>query len=182
MNFRKNMLSALVVSLAIFIANPCLAAKAAVLKIGVVSIQEVIDQSDAGHSARKVLNAKQKELQPTLMKAKKVLEQEAKNIERKGVAWSQAKKQDAEREYQKKVQDYKMKVSDARYTMKQLQKKMLDPIFKLLQGVIKQVGQEQGLAVIFEKSRSNGLLYAAQNLDVTNLVLKKLNSKTVAPQ
>ncbi|NOX25224.1 MAG: OmpH family outer membrane protein [Deltaproteobacteria bacterium] len=179
MNFRKNILSVLVVSLAIFIANPCLAAKAVALKIGVVSIQEVIDRSDAGHSARKVLEAKQKELQPKLLKEKKALEQEAKNIEKKGSAWSQEKKQDAEREYQKRAQDYKMKVDDARYTMKQLQKKMLNPIFKRLQGVIKQVGQEEGIAIIFEKSRSNGLLYAAKNLDVTNLVLKKLNSKIV---
>ena len=175
---KKNLLSVFIILLAAMIAYPCFAAKAATMKFGVVSIQEVIDKSEAGKSARKVLEAKQSELQPKLMEEKKALEQEAKDIEKKSSAWSAEKKQDTEREYQKKMRAYKLKVDDAQYTMKKLQKKVLDPIFKQLQGVINEVGKEEGISMIFEKSRSNGLLYADKSLDVTADVLTKLDSET----
>ncbi len=180
MKLLKNMASIFVVLIALFIANPCNAAKDTPIKLGVVSVQEVIDQSNAGKSARKVLEAKQSELQPKLMKEKNALEQEAKDIEKKSSAWSAEKKQDTEREYQKKMRAYQLKVDDFQYTMKQLQKKVLDPIFKQLQSVIKEVGAEEGLTMIFEKSRSNGLLYSAPSLDVTDKILKKLDSKTAS--
>lgn len=180
MNLKKNIIFILSGLLTIIMANPCLAAQTSPLKIGVVSIQQVIDGSKAGEEARKELEAKQNELQPKLIKEKKALEEEAKEIQKKSSVWSEDKRQETERQYQKKMRAYQLKVDDAQYTMKQLQKKVLAPIFKQLQGVLDEVGKQEGLSIIFEKSRSNGLLYADESLDITDKVLKKLDMQTTA--
>jgi outer membrane protein len=70
-----------------------------------------------------------------------------------------------------------LKVEDAQYEMKQLEKKVLDPIFKELQAVITEVGKKEGLTLVFEKSRSNGLLYADESLDISEVVRKTLDEK-----
>ncbi len=176
-NFRnKSIIIACCFVCSLMLIKPVFAASS--LKIGVVSIQKVIDNSKAGQRARKVLEAKQNELQPQLMKEKKALEKEANDIEKKSSVWSADKKRATERDYQKKMRAYQIKVNDAQYTMKQLQKKVLNPIFKQLQGVINEVGRTEGLSLIFERSKSNGLLYADSKLDVTDLVLKKIDAET----
>ncbi len=179
LNFRnKSIIIACCFICSLILVKPVFAASP--LKIGVISIQKVIDNSKAGQRARKVLEAKQNELQPKLMKEKKALEKEARDIEKKSSVWSADKKQATERDYQKKMRAYQIKVNDAQYTMKQLQKKVLNPIFKQLQAVINEVGRTEGLSLIFEKSKSNGLLYADSKLDVTSVVLKKMDAETAA--
>ena len=150
---------------------------AADLKMGTMSIQDVIDGSKAGMAARKVLQAKQSELQPSLKDEQAVLKEQAKDIEKKSSVWSEEVKAEKERKYQKAMREYQLKVEDAQYEMKQLEKKVLDPIFKELQAVITEVGKKEGLSIVFEKSRSSGLLYADPTLDVSDIVVKELDAR-----
>lgn len=154
-----------------------LTATAKELKVGIISIQEIIDNSKVGQDARKVLEAKKSELEPKFLSEQEALQAQAKEIEKKGTVWSQDVKAEKEREYQKNLREYQIKVEDAQYKMKQLEKKVLDPIFKELQGVITDIGKKEGLDLIFEKSRSNGLLYADAALDIGTLVQKEIDAR-----
>ena len=167
-------LSAMLVA-AFFIVPLSAAAKE--LKVGIISIQEIIDTAKVGQDARKVLEAKKSELEPKFKGEQEDLQAQAKEIEKKSTVWSEDVKAEKEREYQKNLREYQLKVEDAQYEMKQLEKKVLDPIFKELQIVITDVGKKEGLSLIFEKSRSNGLLYAAEELDISDMVRKVLDEK-----
>lgn len=147
------------------------------IKIATFNIQQIIDNSKAGAEAKKVMEAKKTELQPKFKGEQEALKAQADEIEKKGSAWSEEVKAGKERDYQKKMREYQLKVEDAQFEMKQLEKKVLDPIFKELQAVINEIGKSEGLTLVFEKSRSNGLLYAAESLDISAKVTKALDAK-----
>lgn len=147
------------------------------LKVATLSIQDIIDSSKVGKEARKVLEAKKSELQPKFEAEQKVLQDQAAEIEKKSSVWSEEVRAEKERDYQKNMREYQLKVEDASYEMKQLEKKVLDPIFKELQAVIAEVGEKEGLSIIFEKARSNGLLYADKALDMSEVVIKELDKR-----
>ncbi len=147
------------------------------LKVATLSIQDIIDNSNAGKAARKVMEAKKSELQPKFETEQKNLQAQASEIEKKSSVWSAEVRAEKEREYQKKMREYQLKVEDASYEMKQLEKKVLDPIFKELQSVITDVGEREGLSIIFEKARSNGLLYSDKALDMSDVVIKELDKR-----
>lgn len=150
---------------------------AADVKIATFNIQQIIEKSKSGAEARKVMEAKKTELEPKFKGEQDSLKAQADEIEKKGSAWSEEVKAGKERDYQKKMREYQLKVEDAQFEMKQLEKKVLDPIFKELQTVINEIGKADGLTLIFEKSRSNGLLYAAESLDISDKVVKALDAK-----
>ncbi len=177
MRLKKNTVLFLVALLAAFLTVPCFAAKDQALKFGIVSIQQAFDNSAVGKSARKVLEAKQSELQPKLLAEKKALEQEGKDIEKKISLWSPKKIQKTELEYRKKMQAYQVKVKDFQATMNQLKIDVLDPIYKRLHRIIDELAKKEGFSMIFAKS-SAGLLFANEGLDITDKVLKKLDEET----
>jgi outer membrane protein len=154
-----------------------LAVSANEIKVGIISIQEIIDTAKVGQEARNILEAKKNELEPKFQGEQESLQAQAKEIETKGTVWSEEVRAEKERDYQKNLREYQLKVEDAQYEMKQLEKKVLDPIFKELQAVITEVGKKEGLTLVFEKSRSNGLLYADESLDISEVVRKTLDEK-----
>ncbi len=164
-----------IVFLLLSTVTPSLAADS--IKIATFNVQQIIEKSKSGAEARKVMEAKKTELEPKFKGEQDALKAQADEIEKKGSAWSEEVKAGKERDYQKKMREYQLKVEDAQFEMKQLEKKVLDPIFKELQTVINDIGKADGLTLIFEKSRSNGLLYAAESLDISDKVIKALDAK-----
>ncbi len=147
------------------------------LKIGIISIQGIIDSAKVGQDARKVLEAKKSELEPKFIGEQESLQAQATEIEKKSTVWSKEVRAEKERNYQKSLREYQLKVEDAQYEMKQLEKKVLDPIFKEMEVVINEVGKKKGLSLIFEKSQSKGLLFADEGLDISEIVRKELDEK-----
>lgn len=147
------------------------------MKIGTISVQKVIDASKVGQDARKVLEAKQLELQPKFKADQESLQAKAKEIEKKSSVWSDEVRATKERDYQKQMREYKLKVEDAQYELKNLEKKVLDPIFKELQVVITELGKKKALSMVFEKAKSGGLLYSDDSLDISEEAAKALDAK-----
>jgi len=150
---------------------------AAELKVATFNIQQIIEKSKVGSEARKAMEAKKAELEPKFKGEQDSLKAQAEEIEKKGSAWSEEVKAGKERDYQKKMREYQLKVEDAQFEMKQMEKKVLEPIFKELQAVINDIAKADGLSLVFEKSRSNGLLYAAESLDISDKVSAALDAK-----
>ena len=147
------------------------------LKIATFNLQEVVEKSKSGAEARKVMDAKNTELQSKFKGEQDALKAQAEEIEKKGSAWSDEVKAGKEREQQKKMREFQVKVDDAKFELKQLEKKVLDPFFKELQTVINDIGKAEGYTMIFEKTRSAGLIYSADALDISDKVTKALDAK-----
>ncbi len=142
-------------------------------KMGVVNVQKVIALSSAGKAAKTRLDEKLKGLRSSLKENEdraKGLQQE---IEKKSSVWSEEKKAEKIREFQKIKRELKAKSEDASFEVKQFQDKELEPILKTLDGIITQYGKDNGYALLSD-SRA-GFLYVDEAVDVTDEIIKLLD-------
>lgn len=152
------------------------------IKIGTISIQDVLSKSKAGQEASKKLEAEFVIHQSKLKEEQESLEAMKTEIEKKSSVWSDEIKNEKEREYQKKVREFGLKNEDAKFEMQQLEKKVMEPILKELHEVIAEVGKKQQLTLILENTMKGlrtktGLLYADESLDISELVRKELDAR-----
>lgn len=166
----------------IFSSFSVLEAAQGAVKVGTISIQDVLSKSKAGKEAQKKLEAEFATHQSKLKTEQDALETMKAEIEKKSSVWSNEVKSEKEREYQKKVREFGLKNEDAKFEMQQLEKKVMEPILKELHEVIAEVGKKQGMTMILENTMKGlrtktGLLYADESLDVSELVRKELDAR-----
>jgi len=79
-------------------------------------------------------------------------------------------------ELQKKLIDFKELDKNSTDEMRKLQQQLLGEINKEVVGIIRQIGKKENYTVIFEKTIA-GAAYFDGKIDITNRVVKALNSK-----
>jgi len=151
-------------------------------KIGTISLQDVLSQSKIGQQAQKDLESKVQEYQEKFAPEQKELEDLAADIEKKRSVWSKDVLAEKERSYQKLMREYKLKTDDAQYELQQLEKKVMEPILKDLHEIIAEYGKKENFVIILENTRKGlssriGLLYASDEIDISDAVLKLLDAK-----
>jgi outer membrane protein len=146
------------------------------VKIGVVDIDQAVNATEQGKSARDELTKKRKaaeaELKPLMEKGRALAEE----IQSKRFVLSE------EALYQKQL-DLAEIQNDARARMSELEgqykvdyERLVGPLRQKLIGIITDIGKSEGFTVIFERN-SPGLLYAREALDVTDIVIQRFNKK-----
>lgn len=151
---------------------------AADMKIGIMNVQKIIVQCDAGKEAKERFDVKMKELQTGFKKEEEELKELQAEIKKKSSAWSEEKKAEKVREFQKSGRELKAKTDDARFEMKQMQDKELEPILKALEKVVDQYGKDNGYTAIMDAK--NGVIYFDKAIDISDEITKKLNKAMAA--
>lgn len=151
-------------------------------KIATISIQKVLSTSKAALAAQDQVQAEVQKLQDKFKKDEDVLTALKSDIEKKSLAWSEEVKAEKEREYQKKMREYGQKTEDAKFEVQQLEKKVMEPILKVLNDVIADLGKKEGYTMILENTMKGlrnrtGLLYADEKLDISDLVQKEVDAR-----
>ncbi len=141
------------------------------LKIGVIDVKKVINNSKYGQEVMNQLQLKYNELSEKIQKKAKELQELKNEIEKKSSLWSQEVKEKKQLEYQKKLRELKGMQEDAQYEMKEYEKKMLDPVFKELEKVIKEFVQKEKYDLILEKNQP-GIYYASPEIDLTSKIIE----------
>ena len=80
------------------------------------------------------------------------------------------------------MRELKLKTEDAQFELKQLEKKEMEPMLKILHEIIAELGEKQHYTLILENTRKglssrNGLLYASEKIDISDKVKKMLDQK-----
>lgn len=146
---------------------------AADMKIGVMNVQKIIVQCEAGKAGKARFEVKMKELQGKFKQEEETLAGLQKEIEKKSSAWSEETKAAKVRDFQKLKREFQTKTEDARFELKQLQDKELEPILKALEGVVDKFGKDNGYTAIFDSK--NGVIYFDHTIDVSDVIVKELN-------
>lgn len=167
---RKNLLAVLVFSLISFAATGCFSAD---VKIGIMNVQRIIVECEAGKAAKSRFDVKMKELQSTFKSEEDALKGMQDEIKKKSSAWSEEKKAEKVREFQKSGRELQAKTEDARFEMKTLQDKELEPILQALEKVVHKFGKENGYTAIMDSK--NGVIYFDEKIDISDTIIKKLN-------
>ena len=159
---------------------PAAPAKAAGLKIGVINVERLVQESALGKEAFnrvKKLNDQKKEEGDKLQKEIRDLEQK---LADQGSALADDKKEALQKTYQEKAIAFKRFQDDANRDLETAQKKELSDLERRVFPVINQVGKEKGFTMIFNKFQS-GLVYADETVDITDDVLKQFNTTVAVP-
>lgn len=167
---QKKLLAGLIFSLLCFVASSCFAAD---LKIGIMNVQKIIIECEAGKAAKGRFDVKMKTLQSSFKAEEDALKAMQEEIKKKSSAWSEEKKNEKVREFQKSGRELQAKTEDARFEMKNLQDKELEPILKALETVVNKYGKDNGYTAIMDSK--NGVVYYDEKIDISDVIIKKLN-------
>lgn len=154
-------------------ATPTAASQAAA-RIGVVDVQQVLNQSQKGSAIKQRLDqeraARQKELdarQQEVMKLQAELEKQApllsEQAKREKSEALQRKRRDALRVAEDANRDFEKRVRDAEVD-----------ITREIFGVIQEYGKDQGYTVILERST---VVFGAPAVDITSEIIKRYDAK-----
>jgi outer membrane protein len=141
------------------------------IKIGVIDLKKIVKQSLYGKSVMEKLQQKYESLSKKIREKFKELEKLKNEIETKSSLWSESVRQEKQRFYQKKLRDLKALQEDSQYEMKNLEKKLLEPVFAELEKVIKDFVKRKHYDLILEKNQP-GLYYASPKVDLTSKIIK----------
>jgi outer membrane protein len=146
-------------------------------KVGVVDVQQALASTDEGKKANEEMNRKlqqaQSQLQPLVEKYTS-LNDELKN--KKFVLSEEAL-------YQKQLDlagignEIQNKRGQLDGEIKIEQERMLQPLLKRMDEIVKQIGKDQGYTLIFARGQG-GLIYSREAIDITDLVVQKFNQKS----
>ena len=155
-----------------------------VVKIGTMSLPEILSKSTAGQEARRQLEDKVVEFQTKIQQEQENQDTLRSEIEKKSSIWSEEVRQEKERDLLKMGQELKLMSEDAQFELQKLEKKIMAPILKELHEVIAEVGKQQGFTLIFENTNKglesrSGLLYSDETLDISVMVREALEKRLV---
>ena len=165
----------MIASLLLFAAQGAMAAD---LKLGVMNVQKIIVSCKAGKAAKERFDVKMKDLQSSFKEEEADLKNLQAEIKKKSSAWSEDKKAEKVREFQKSGRELQAKTEDARFEMKQMQDKELEPILKALEKVVEKFGKDKGYTMILDSK--NGVIFFDKTIDVSDSVVKLLDKAMVA--
>ena len=163
-------------ALAMLLAAAAPRAEAADFKLGFVDPRRALMSSSQGREGEQVLSslvqAKKKEIEPQ--------EQEFRRLSEELEAQKFVLSKDALRERQIEVvklrRDLERGMQEAQEDLQIEEQKMLAPLLKELEQAIREIGKDKGFDLILDRSNS-GVLYYSDGLDITDIVIKRLNQK-----
>lgn len=149
---------------------------AADVKIGVFDFDKVMSDSKMGKSAKSKLENKHKSLTAVLEKKKVELEKMDEKLEKDRLVLGKDKYTEKRYEIQKKAIDFKELERKSTDEMRQLRQELVAQINKEVVTIVGQIGKKENYTIIVEKNIA-GAAYFNKNVDLTDQVLKALNSK-----
>jgi len=161
-------------------AAPTALAQAAPQKIAVIEVQRIIQESAIGKESLARVQKLQQSKQEDLAKRQKDLRELEQKIQEQGKSLSEEAMEKLQKDYQAKAVDLKRFQDDAQRELEDAQRKELKTLEERIMPVIDVVGKEMGYTLIFNKFQS-GLLFAAEDSDITNAVITRFNTQIAAP-
>lgn len=148
-------------------------------KIATVNFDKVFGETEIGKAAqariRQFVQAKDNELQQEYQKWQADVTQ----LDSQRSVLDQSTITQRESELQKRQIDLEAKRKDSQNTLNQMRREELDKFFKASNPIIQQIGLEQGYTLILNHpSQTSPVIYFDQSIDITDLVISRINASS----
>ena len=143
-----------------------------VAKIGILNLQRVLSNSDPGKSAQAEIKKQRDKMLQDLKEKGAEIDALGKQFERESMVMSKEKREEKEREYRIRINDFKSLEKRYNSESQELQKKLLNKIVKEVFTLVEEIGKNEGYLLIV---RSEGVMYSPDTIDLTDAVIKQLN-------
>ena len=145
-----------------------------VAKIAIVNMQRVLSTSDPGKAAQAEIKTQRDKMLKDLQEKGAEIDALGKQFERESMVMSKEKREEKEREYRIRINDFKSLEKRYNAESQELQKKLLNDIVKEVFALVEQIGKNEGYLLIV---RSETVMYSPKTNDITDKVIKQLNDK-----
>ena len=144
-------------------------------KIGVVDFQKVLKESIAGKSAKKKIETEGKRMEGLLKKQGEDLENMKKKLEAEILVMSKDMRENKEREFRIKVNDFKSLQKKYAQDFKAFEAKVIKQIQKEVFDLVDKIGKKGKYKLILERS---AVLYYPDTIDITGILIKEYNNSS----
>jgi outer membrane protein len=136
-------------------------------------MQRVLSTSDAGKAAQaEIKTQRDKMLQDLKVKGAEI-DALGKQFERESMVMSKEKREEKEREYRIRINDFKTLEKKYNTQSQDLQKRLLNEIVKDVAALVKEIGKNEGYLLIV---RREGVVYSPDSIDITDELIKQMNA------
>lgn len=150
-------------------------ARAADQKIAFIDMRRAIEESEDGKKAKKELegdfNKKKKELEKKETEIKKMGE----DLEKKALVLSDDVKAKKQQEIQMEMRKYQESVGKSQMEIQKHESELTSPIISKIKKMVEDISKKESYSAVLVKS-DQIVLYASKELDLTDRVIKELNS------
>jgi outer membrane protein len=151
------------------------------IKVGVVDLMKVLNESDAGKKAKTELEAAIKAKQTVIDEKGKEIEKMKGDIEKQSSVLSAEAKKQKQDELEKMIREYQRTVSDSQNEVKKRESELTNGILREIRSIVEKMGKDDGYTMIIENAEGI-ILYSKKDLDLTDAVIKKYNEAKKARQ
>lgn len=144
-------------------------------KIGVFSMQKVMLECDYGKAVAAQLKTKFEPMEKDIQQEGKAIKKLENELKTQDLALKLEAKQDKQREYRRKTRDYQDSVVAYRQKRQAEQQRLGQPIAQRVAKVVKQYSTANGYTIVFE-AQSSGIAFIKEGIDISDAVIKELNS------
>lgn len=149
---------------------------AEVNRIGVLDFQRIIETSEAGKQAQAEIKSQGDKMQKVLVERNKEIEELRKRLEREALVMDQGMREEKQRDYRIKVNDFKALEKKYQDDMRTLQSRIVGRLRKEVFRLAEKMGKEGGYTVILDRST---VIYATESIDITDQVIPLIKAGTV---
>ena len=143
-----------------------------VAKIGILNMQRVLSASDPGKAAQAEIKKQRDKMLQDLKEKGAEIDALGKQFERESMVMSKEKREEKEREYRIRINDFKSLEKRYNTQSQDLQKRLLNKIVKDVYTLVEEIGKNEGYLLII---RSESAVYSPTSIDITDELIKQMN-------
>lgn len=154
--------------------GPTHAAATQALKVGVVDVQQVLNQSQRGQAVKGKLDQERAGRQKDLDARQQELAKAQTEFEKQAPVLSEQAKRERADALQKKIRDVRRLAEDANRDLEKRVREAEMDVTREIFVVIQEYGKDQGFSLVLERS---SIIYSAATVDVTSEIIKRFDAK-----
>jgi outer membrane protein len=144
------------------------------MKVGVVDLMKVLNESDSGKSAKADLETLIKSKQTVLDEKGKEIEKMKADLEKQSSVLSTEAKKSKEDSLEKTLREYQRLVTDSQAEVKKKESDLTGGILKEIRVIVDKMGEEGGYTMVLENAEGL-VLYFKKDINLTDTVIKRYN-------
>lgn len=149
--------------------------------VGVVDLQRVLLETEAGKRARDVLSNFMKNRQAVIELEEKELKRMEEDLVKQASVLSAGGRKDREELLRRRVGEFQQRANEMNREVQEKQKEVLEGFREKAERVVGKVAQELGLLVVMEKGKGGPTVYSDATLDISARVIEEFNREKESP-
>ena len=142
-------------------------------KVGVIDMQRLLDETNAGKKVRDNLAEFAKNRQALVSLEEKELRRMEEDLIKQASVLSPAAKREREEQFRRRMQDYQQKVAELNREVQEKQRDVLEGFRGKAELVVAKVAKRLGLQVVVDKSKGGSTIYHEESLDISGQVIEE---------